>query len=165
MEAAHLHVWSVHLPLLATAGMALLLVAYYLTGRRVSVAVCAFGIGLAGSAFTPLVMGSGEEAYETYQLAADTATFAHDSGFRESLERHESYAHNSGKLFYLVILASLGGLLIAWKRPGWLTWAVRANLLLAVIAVTVNLTAAKTGGEIRRPEFRASWTGTIPDPE
>lgn len=153
MNPELLHVWSVHLPLLGGAFMVLLLAVYALSGRSRAVAACAFAVGLAGSAGAPVVMGSGEAAFERFSNGQNAA-LADDAGAEAALQRHEAYAHSSGKLFYLVLVASAAGLIIVWLRPRWVAAAAAINLVLAVIAVGANLYAAKTGGEIRRPDFR-----------
>ncbi len=157
MTPEYLHVVLVHLPLVGVGCMILLLAAYWVAGRSRAWALAGLLVGAVTALPTPIIMGTGEEAWERLKPGGEMAwVLASDGGAALALNRHEEVAHQRGKLFYLVLVVSLAGLAVAWRLPKYLPWAVGAALLIGVVAVVANVESAKTGGEIRRPDFRAS---------
>ncbi len=146
MNAAHLHLVMVHLPI-AGVGLGLFLISLSLNRRLTSLRQAGLLIWMISSvAIVPTYL-SGEEAEEVVE---------HLPGINEQLiENHEEAA-----LATLVSLISLGALSLVGSvltcrgktYPKFLTWAIilAALLSLVTIARTANL-----GGLIRHSEIRS----------
>ncbi|MGA0333083.1 MAG: hypothetical protein ACO3NW_03925, partial [Kiritimatiellia bacterium] len=100
----------------------------------------------------PLVMETGEEAYDRYEDGPVRVYL--DAGAEEALEVHEHRAHDFAKFLYANAFLNtlcLGLLLLKKPHAEKICWAAVAMGILAVIS---GIWIAESGGKIRRPDFR-----------
>lgn len=148
----HNHVISNHLPLI---GLAASLIPLFVGVILRNLAVVRTGLLLAVvfGATTGFVMGTGEEAAERFE-AGEVPHIEVTASDLAILERHDDDAHLAGKVTYgATAVAGLGLLLSFLKRP-WTVGAGIASLLVNAVTVALLAIAAKSGGQIRHPEFR-----------
>jgi hypothetical protein len=153
MTPEHLHLALNHIPVIGL-GCALvpLLIGLYHNQRATLVS----GLLLAAASgwMTPLVMETGEEAYERYERGPVASLL--DAGADEAMEIHEERAELWSVAMYVAAAVASFGLLVAWLRPSWL-FGVGCLAVVACIAGNLaGIWVAESGGKIRRPDFRAS---------
>lgn len=148
---AHLHVMTNHLPLIGTAAAVLAILVGILFQQRAIVRTGLFLI-VVFTAFTGLVMGTGEEAALNFEEGVITANV--DAETLYWVQQHDDAAHFTGKIYYgLLVLAALGLIQSAFKKE----WTNKIGLIIlavALIALGLSVDVASTGGKIRHPEFR-----------
>ncbi|NBT90974.1 MAG: hypothetical protein EBT50_09165 [Verrucomicrobia bacterium] len=136
-QPEHLHVMLNHLPVTLILLLAPLLVAG-LISRNPAVFAVAFSLGLLADLATPLVMQTGERAYNRFN--ADQIQPPLDARGDIAMEMHEDAAEKA-----LVFLR--------W-RPDWVRGCAWLVLLISLLAAGLTLRSAVLGGHIRHPEFR-----------
>lgn len=158
MSPEKLHLALNHFVFLLPLAALVPLIVGCLLGQRTTM-LCGVCIALIGSAMAGLVMGSGEEAYERYKDGPVTTYL--DADAYDALEHHEHMAHDYSKVMYLLLLASIISLAMAFFRPNWLKPTVVVVIVLCVASAIVGVMIADTGGEIRRPDFRDDTTKPV----
>lgn len=143
MNAAHLHIVLVHLPVVLTPTAAALL-AFALYRRQASVATVALALLVASTALCVPAFLLGEGAEEVIE---------HLPGISEDLiEEHEGIADVA---FWLSVVLGLGSLaMLALRKRAASLYAKGLNVILILSVVTSGALAyaAYEGGKIRHPE-------------
>jgi hypothetical protein len=152
MTPEHLHLALNHLPVLG-AGFALIpLLIGLVSGQRTTILAGLLIAFLSGWA-TPLVMETGEAAYELYEEGPVAAHL--DPVVEESLEIHEHRAEKWSVALYANAVAATLGLVFLVAKPRWARAVSCAALLFCASALLAGIWIAQSGGLIRRPDFRA----------
>lgn len=147
----HLHLALNHLPFLGAAFAIIPLLIGFFFKSRASMIAGLLIAALSGWT-TPLVMETGEEAYERYEDGPIAATL--DAGAEYYLEEHEHRAEAWSKVFYAVaIIATIAFILTLWQ-PAWARIAAIIVAFGCVAALAAGIWIAESGGLIRRPDFR-----------
>lgn len=151
----HLHVALNHLPFLG-AGFALipLLLGFILRQRTTILA----GLLLAAASgwVTPVVMETGEGAYERYE-DGPVAKYL-DPNAEQFLENHEHRAEKWSIALYLsAVVSTICLILVLWKASLARVLSLVAAIFCAA-ALLSGMWIAQSGGLIRRPDFR---TGAV----
>lgn len=108
------------------------------------------------AASIPLVMKTGEDAYERFKTEPAMMGLLDDSGM-QYMEQHYEDAELAAKPVYLLALLSAVALVLSCKAPKWgqrLSWV---TAVLGVLCVAGMVWVAMSGGKIRHPEFRADF--------
>ena len=150
-QPEHLHVMLNHLPVTLSLLIAPILIAGFIAKRH-SVLAVAFALGVLAGAATPLVMQTGERAYDRFN-AGQIQPPLDDRG-DIAMEMHEEMAEKAAPFLYLTGFASLTGLVLLRMRPGWVRGCAYLVLLISLGATALTLRSAVLGGQIRHPEFR-----------
>lgn len=155
----HNHAISNHLPLIGYAA-ALLPILLGLVLRNVVVLRTGLLIAVVFGATTGLVMGSGEEAKERF-IRGEVPNVAIDAESMAILEHHDEQAHLTGKVSYAATaLAALALIISFWRRK----WTLPASAIVGVFilgSLVLLAQAAKSGGQIRHPEFRQETPAAV----
>jgi hypothetical protein len=151
MTPEHIHLALNHVPVLGAA-FSILPLAWGLLRRNQELLLC--GVVLAGlSAWvTPLVMSSGEAAYERYESPALQAFL--DPDVHEALELHEHRAHDWSKLMYVTAVLATLTVVANMKKKEWVRPLTLLLLLFCLLSVASGVWIAESGGKIRRVDFR-----------
>ncbi len=105
------------------------------------------------SASIPFVMKSGEDAY--YRYEADPAVYHLDAEAIEIAKKHYDEAEFGAKATYLLaVISGLASIFYLKRREQLRKW-MWVVAFLAIVCLGLNAWIAKSGGEIRRPDFRA----------
>lgn len=112
---------------------------------------------------TPLVMATGEAAYERYSEGPIRAYL--DSEVSEHLIEHEERAEFWGKLMYLAAVMALVGLVVGIRKPALLRRMAIVAVVSGVVAIACGAWIAESGGKIRRVDFRDATVGETPSAE
>lgn len=163
MSAEHLHLAFNHIPFLGAA-FAILPILLGLLLKNKALLLTGLGLAALTGWVTPVVMDTGERAYERYEEQPGRHFL--DANFYESLELHEHRAHDWSKVMYAsAAAATLAFGLMVWKeRIG--RWAAWVALVLCVASTGSGIWIAESGGKIRRPDFRMEMSGAkLPDAE
>lgn len=159
MSPEKLHLLTVHIPFIG-AVIALLPITWgYLQKNRQLLIVGLLILSIT-SWMTPIVMASGENAYERYKSGPVAAYL--DAESYPYLEEHEERAEFWAKLLYLnAILSTIAlALTLAGKKSARpITLAVSISCLIAIAAA---IWIAESGGKIRRPDFRTTQSEQLP---
>ena len=155
----HLHLDLNHLPFLG-AGFALIpLVIAWLTKSKPT-AMAGLLIAAISGWMTPLVMETGEEAYDRYE-DGPIAGFL-DPQAEAYLEIHEHRAEAWCKVMYAsAVVSTLSLALLLWK-PACIRAVSAAASALCLAALLSGIWIAESGGQIRRPDFRDAPTSAAP---
>jgi hypothetical protein len=111
-------------------------------------------LAVASGWLTPLVMETGEAAYERYEHGPVAAYL--DPQAEQSLDIHEHRAEAWGKVIFgstVVLTLALG--LLLWK-PQWTRGLATAASVLCLTSLLSGIWVAESGGPIRRPDFRTT---------
>lgn len=147
----HLHMAINHLPFLG-AGLALIPLMIGLIARHRLTVIAGLAIAVLTGWMTPLVMETGESAYERYE-DGPIASYL-DPGAKEFLEIHEHRAEAWAKAMYAsAVISTLCLLLLLWKPETTRLVAVVAGLF-CLASLASGIWIAESGGKIRRPDFR-----------
>jgi hypothetical protein len=150
-QPEHLHVMLNHLPVTLSLLLAPILVAG-LIARSHAVLAVAFSLGILAGAATPLVMQTGERAYDRFN-AGHIQPPLDDRG-DIAMEMHEEMAEKAAPFLYVTGLGCLAGLIFIRLRPDWVRGCAILVLLISLAASGFTLRTAVLGGQIRHPEFR-----------
>jgi uncharacterized membrane protein len=156
-QPEHLHVMLNHLPVTLILLLAPLLAAA-LISRNPAVFAVAFSLGLLGDLATPLVMQTGERAYDRFN-AGQIQPPLDDRG-DIAMELHEEAAEKAAPFLYITGLGCIAGLLFLRWRPDWVRGCAWLVLIISLAAAGLTLRAATLGGHIRHPEFRPAINET-----
>lgn len=143
MNAAHLHIILVHLPVVLTPTAAVLL-AWALFRRQSTVATVSLALLVASTALCVPAYLLGEGAEEVIE---------HLPGVSEDLiEEHEEVADVALWLSIALGVGSLAMLAMRKRAPKLSSMGVKGILVLSVLASAALAYAAFEGGKIRHPE-------------
>jgi len=140
-----------HLPVALSLIVGPILIAG-LIARSHAVLAVAFSLGLVADLATPLVMQTGERAYDRFN-AGQIQPPLDDRG-DIAMEMHEEAAEKAAPFLYVMGLGCLAGLIFLRWRPDWVRGCAYLVLLISLAASAFTLRAAVLGGYIRHPEFR-----------
>lgn len=152
LNPEHLHLALNHVAFLGS-GFAILPIAIGAYLRNRALWTTGLIMAIASGALMPLVMESGEGAYERYE-DGPVASYL-DEGAEEALEHHEHRAEAWGwVLLANAGVAALATVLSFWnQRIGRI--AAFVSIATCLCALFVGTWIAQSGGEIRRPDFRS----------
>lgn len=148
----HLHVALNHLPFLG-GGLAVIPLLFGIITKSRPAMLAGLTLAAVAGWSTPLVMATGEAAYERYEKGP-VARFL-DPGAETYLEQHEARAHTWSKVMYASAVAATVGLLLSGYRERWSRPAAGISLVFCVASLLAGVWIAEAGGKIRRPDFRA----------
>ena len=158
MTQEHLHLAVNHLPFLGS-GIAIIPILVGIVLRNKATLLTGLAIAALCGWMTPLVMSSGEAAFERYEKG--TVRVFLDSNVEQALVLHEERAETWSKLIYLSALVStiaLGASIWRFSTGRYVSIAATACCL---VALGSGVWIADSGGRIRRPDFRLPETGTV----
>lgn len=151
MSPEKLHLALNHLPLVGLA-FALLPLLIGLFAKSKEALISGLLIATLAGWATPLIMETGEEAYERYEDGPPRAYL--DADVEDWLHLHEERAHTWSKLLYATAATASIALLLAFFHlplSRKLSWLV---VLLCLSSVAASVFIADSGGTIRRVDFR-----------
>ncbi len=151
MNPEHIHLLVNHIPIhgLIFATIAAII---GLICESKQVIITGAVLTLLSSLSIPVVMGSGEAAYERYQKEPNIVQHM-DMGGMHWAKKHYENAEKGAKATYLLILLSAGVLAAAKFKPTWLFRLAWVMVFVALASVSLNAWIASSGGKIRRPDF------------
>lgn len=150
-QPEHLHVMLNHLPVTLSLLLAPIIIAG-LIARSHAVLAVAFSLGLLADLATPLVMQTGQRAYDRFN-ASQIQPPLDDRG-DIAMEMHEEAAEKAAPFLYVMGLGCIAGLVFLRWRPDWVRGCAYLVLLISLAASALTLRSAVLGGQIRHPEFR-----------
>ena len=153
MTPEHLHLAMNHIPFLGAGFAVVPLLSGLLSGQKNTVLVGLLIAALSGWSM-PLVMETGEAAYERYENGPVTSHL--DPAFNESLEIHEHRAENWAIALYANAAAATLGLAILIWRPRHARAVAFVGMLFSIASLLAGIWIAESGGKIRRPDFRTA---------
>jgi hypothetical protein len=159
----HLHLALNHLPFLG-AGFAIIPLAIGFITKNKNAVLSGLLIAALSGWLTPIVMETGESAYERYEKGP-IAQFL-DPQAEQFLETHEHRAEVWSKAMYVnAVIATLCLGLLLWK-PNWAASLSGAAIVFCLVALFSGIWIAESGGLIRRPDFRGDQiTGSTNAPQ
>lgn len=155
MTPEQLHLAINHIPLIGCAFAIIPLLAGFFMNKK-SLMVTGITMALIAVCTTPIIMETGEEAYERYE-EGPIASYL-DPQAEAALEIHEHRAEDWSIVMYATGIVAIIGLIIAYKKPKLLRIATLVVTSMCLFSTTAGIWIAKSGGEIRRPDFRNQQT-------
>lgn len=156
MTQEHFHIAMNHLPFLGS-GIALIPIAVGIILRSKATLITGLAMAAVFGWMTPLVMATGEAAYERYENGPVRVFL--DSNVEQALEAHEERAETWSKVMYLSAVISTLALGITLWRFAVGRYVSIAAVLFCLAALGSGMWIAESGGKIRRPDFRLPDTG------
>jgi len=150
-QPEHLHVMLNHLPVTLSLLLAPIILAG-LIARSHAVLAVAFSLGLVADLATPLVMQTGQRAYDRFN-AGQILPSLDDRG-DIAMEMHEEAAEKAAPFLYVMGFGCIAGLVFLRWRPDWVRGCAWLVLMISLAASALTLRSAVLGGQIRHPEFR-----------
>ncbi len=161
MTQEHFHIALNHLPFLG-AGIAIVPIIVGIALRSKATLITGLAIATIFGWMTPIVMSTGEEAYERYE-EGPVRSFL-DSNVKEALESHEERAEGWSKVMYLSTIVSTLALGMSIWRFSIGRYVSIAAAISCLAALGSGMWIAESGGKIRRPDFRLpAAQGGIPN--
>lgn len=152
MTPEHIHLATNHIPVLG-AGFAILPLLWGLLRRNRGLLLCGLVMAAVSGWVTPVVMSTGESAYERYEHGAVSDQL--DPDVAPYLHAHEERAHTWSKVMYITAVLATAGLVASGWRRDVTRWLSGAVVVSCVVSVGAGVWIAESGGTIRRPDFRA----------
>jgi len=157
MNPEHIHLLVNHIPIHGLAVASFILLLGLALKHRMTVGVASLAVFLTALSI-PVVMGTGEAAYQRYKQQPEIRDTLTDKGLQFA-HVHFEQAEKGSKATYLLIVVGVLTL-VCWKfKPNWFMKLGWALFLLTLICLILNVWIASTGGKIRRPDFQA---GSVP---
>lgn len=153
MTPEHLHLILNHIPVLGSAFALIPLLTGLLRKNRTCL-LTGLAMAMLAGWTTPLVMDTGERAYERYEHGSPAAWL--DPGAEEILHLHEERAERWSKLLYLSAVLSTAAFLANLRKWPYAVKLAQSAALLCVVSLLSGMWIAKSGGQIRRPDFRSN---------
>jgi hypothetical protein len=153
----HLHIALNHLPFLG-AGFAMIPLAIGFITKNKNTVIAGLLIAVLSGWVTPIVMETGESAYERYE-EGPIANFL-DPQAERFLEDHEHRAEAWSKVMYASAFVSTICLALLMWRPTWIRSTSATAAALCLASLLSGIWIAESGGLIRRPDFRADQSAT-----
>jgi hypothetical protein len=155
MTQEHLHIALNHLPFLGS-GIALLPILVGIALRNKATLITGLTIATLCGWITPIVMSTGEAAYERYEEGPVRVYL--DANVKQALESHEERAETWSKVMYLSALISTLALGISLWRFSLGRYVSIGAAIVCLAALGSGMWVAESGGKIRRPDFRLPET-------
>jgi len=155
MTQEHIHIAINHLPFLAS-GIAVIPILVGVTLRNKVTLISGLAIAIIFGWMTPIVMSTGEAAYERYD-EGPVKPFL-DANVEQALESHEERAETWSKVMYLSAIISTIALGISVWRMSIGRYVSIAAAMTCLAALGAGIWIAESGGKIRRPDFRLPAT-------
>lgn len=157
----HLHLALNHIPFLG-AGLALIpLFIGFLAGQRSTIVAGLLMVAASGW-MTPLVMETGESAYERYEKGPIASLL--DARAETALEQHEHRAEAWAPVLYAsAVVSTISLVLIFWKER-WKRFLTFVCAAFCIASLLAGIWIAESGGLIRRPDFRSADIATPGSP-
>ena len=153
MNAEHLHLALNHIPFLGSAFALIPILIGILKKNKITMMSGLLLAALAGW-MTPLVMETGEDAYERYEHGPVEAFL--DPDFEDYLEIHEERAEFWSKILYASAVISTIALITLFRCEKYGRYMAMASAVLCLFAFAAGVWISLSGGKIRRPDFRDS---------
>ncbi len=153
----HIHLAVNHLPFLGAA-FAVIPMLFGLAMRSRPAILAGLTIAALAGWSTPLVMATGEGAYDRYEKGP-VARFL-DPGAEHYLEEHEERAETWSKVMYASALVATLGLIAVARNERWSRPAAFLALVFCLASVAAGVWISESGGKIRRPDFRQADAGS-----
>lgn len=151
MTSEQLHLAVAHLPLFGLAVATLVLVIGVIGGEK-QLLFAGLLVALLASSSIPLVMGSGESAFQRYQQAP--GHFGLDAEGVAWARVHFVRAQQASKPVYFTALLALLGLISMSMLPKFTRWLAGLCLAGALASAGWGFWAAQPASKIRRADFR-----------
>lgn len=149
MNEAHLHLIVNHFPILfPIAGVIIMIVG--IAFRSAAVRRTALLMFILGALMAIAAMVSGEGAEEIVEQLSGVEEYF--------VETHEEAAERFAIVSYVLGGLSLLGLWVSFKHESLARIMNRVILVFALVALYFAMDAGTTGGEIRHPEIRKTYT-------
>lgn len=145
-QPEYVHILLNHLPIIGLGVALWFLLVGVLKNNR-------FTLGAALAAVAVLSLSAWPVAHYG-KMAFDRVLSMSDEAGSQYLRYHEELADRWIFLFYATSAAAAAALIIAWKRPRYLTLAAIVVALLAAVSLIAGAVIADYGGKIRHREFR-----------
>lgn len=153
MTPEHLHLALNHLPLWG-AGFALIPLLIGLVSGQKTTVLAGLVIAAVSGWATPIVMATGEAAYDRYEHGPVAAHL--DSAAGQALEIHEHRAEDWSVVLYANAVAATLGIGFLFAKPVWRRAVSAGAMLFCAAALLAGIWIAQSGGPIRRPDFRVA---------
>jgi uncharacterized membrane protein len=151
MNAAHIHLWLNHIPVLGVLfGLLVLLVGLMTKSDDIKKASLLLFV-LAALVAVPTFF-SGKSAEEVVEDLPGVT--------EELIEEHEEAGLQSLIAIEILGLLALAGLIMTRGAKPTPSWVIVAVLLVSLISSVLNYRTANLGGEINHPEIRAEQKST-----
>lgn len=151
MTPEKLHLALNHLPLLGFA-FAIIPLFLGLIAKNRTALMSGFIIATIGGWATPLIMNTGEKAYERYKTGEVREYL--DPAAIQVLEHHEEIGHKWSKLLYATAVVATVGLIASIFQPRRSKIVAWILLVMCIVSAIGAIRVADSGGQIRRPDFR-----------
>jgi hypothetical protein len=151
MTQEHVHIAINHLPFLGS-GIAIIPIIVGILLRNKTTLITGLAIAVLSGWTTPMVMSTGESAYERYDEGAVRPFL--DSNVEQALESHEERAETWSKVMYLSAITSTLALGISIWRFVIGRYLAMGAAIVCLAALGSGMWIAESGGKIRRPDFR-----------
>lgn len=151
MNPEEIHLAINHLPFLGSGFAAILIIAGIFLRNRALLLIALATAAVSGW-MTPLVMETGEQAYERYEEGPVRRYL--DPDFENSLEIHEDRAETWSKLMVVSALLSTLTFALAFRQYEAARKFAFLAALLCLASLFSGIWIADSGGKIRRPDFR-----------
>jgi hypothetical protein len=151
MTAEHQHLALNHLPIIGLACASLPVLAGILTKNKTTLLTGLFLAAVCGWV-TPVVMQSGEYAYERYEIGSVKPYL--DPEVRIWMEQHEERAEKGSKVMLAAAVLATICLPLTFWRFDLGRWASLLVVLACLASVAAGIWIADSGGKIRRVDFR-----------
>ncbi len=145
-QPEYLHILLNHIPITGLFIALGFLLAGVCIRKRFMLGAALVAVALLSLSVWP-VAHYGERAFDRVLSMSD------DAG-GQYLRYHQELADRWIFLFYATSAAAAAGLIIAWKRPRYLTPAAIVVTVLAACSLIAGAVIADYGGKVRHPEFR-----------
>jgi uncharacterized membrane protein len=151
MDAAHIHLISNHVPLLATIFSLLILVWGLFKSEKRYQNLAMVGFIIAG-VFSIIALQSGEGAEDIVEnLPGVAESFIHN---------HEEAAETTNWIAIILALASLGGFVVRRLKPMLIKTYLWILLVGSLLSASMFSYTAYLGGQIRHTEIRPDTSAT-----
>jgi hydrogenase-4 membrane subunit HyfE len=151
MTPEHLHLALNHLPILGLGFAVIPLVIGILKNSRETLFAGILIAMIAGWA-VPVVMESGEQAYERYEHKP-ISTYL-DKKAEDVMDVHEERAELGGKVMVATAIFATLLLLCLFFKPSWVRVLSAILVIGCLISMGLGVWIAESGGKIRRVDFR-----------
>lgn len=151
MTPEHIHIAINHVVFLGAA-FALVPLLFGLLANNRACVLAGLLIAVIAGWTTPLVMASGEAAYERYEEGPVRAYL--DAQVEHFLEEHEHRAETWSKVMYATAVVGTVCLALVFWKPSWLRPLAASAFVFCVASFVSGVWIAESGGKIRRPDFR-----------
>ncbi|MBP9865331.1 MAG: hypothetical protein KBC91_02885 [Candidatus Omnitrophica bacterium] len=147
----HLHLALNHLPILGL-GLAVIPLGLGILKNSREALFSGILIAVLAGWTTPVVMESGEQAYERYEHKPISAYL--DAKAEDVMHDHEERAEAGAKVMVATAVLATLVLLFYFFKPSWVRGLSVILVLSCLLSAGIGVWIAEAGGKIRRVDFR-----------